>query len=80
MTCISVHQINAQVTQNTKGNARATITGKITDVKGAPLQGVTIYFSDLKMGSQTENAGVYILRNISSGHHIVEIWKLLEFY
>lgn len=50
------------------------LTGKVTDaVTGGPLVGAYVYFTDARIGATTNQQGVYTLRNIPSGHHLLEI-------
>ncbi|MBP6023644.1 TonB-dependent receptor [Ferruginibacter sp.] len=53
-----------------KGN----FSGKITDVKtGKPVAAATIYITDVKIGSASDNEGNFIIKNIPDGNHLVEI-------
>jgi iron complex outermembrane receptor protein len=53
-----------------KGN----FSGKITDAKtGKPIAAVTIYITDVKIGSASDNEGNFIINNIPDGNHLVEI-------
>ena len=52
-----------------KGN----FSGKITDKSGNPLSGASIYFSDLRVGTQTNTDGSFLMNNIPAGKHLVEI-------
>ena len=53
-----------------KGN----FSGKVADAKTSkPLQGVSIYFSDIKVGVQTDAFGNYEFKNIPEGKHLVEL-------
>ena len=53
-----------------KGN----FSGKITDIKtGKPISGSTIYITDIKIGTASDNEGNYILKNIPEGSHLIEI-------
>ncbi len=53
-----------------KGN----FSGTITDVKtGRPLAGCTIYITDVKIGTASDNEGNYILKNIPEGNHLIEV-------
>ncbi len=55
-------------------NSRVTLSGKITTAKtNLPLQGATVYISDLKAGTTTDENGNYILRNLSAGKYLIEI-------
>jgi len=53
---------------------KGAFSGKITDAKtNLPLQGVSIYFTDLKIGSSSNTTGYFELRNIPEGKHLAEI-------
>lgn len=53
-----------------KGN----FSGKITDAKtGKPVAAATIYITDVKIGSASDNEGNFIIKNIPDGNHLVEI-------
>ncbi len=53
---------------------KVSLSGKITDLKtGEPLPGASVYFADDKIGTIADAQGKYILNNIPSGHHIIEI-------
>ncbi|HMU45317.1 MAG TPA: TonB-dependent receptor [Chitinophagaceae bacterium] len=53
---------------------KLSLTGKITDAKsGEPLAGASIYLTDDKIGAIADDQGNYILNNIPSGHHVVEV-------
>lgn len=54
--------------------AQNSIRGKITDaVSGAPIYGASIYISELKTGSSTDTAGVFVVRNVPIGTFLAEI-------
>lgn len=51
-----------------------SFSGKVTDGKtGEPLQGASVYFSDLKTGATTNKDGIFSISNIPQGKHLVEI-------
>jgi|CXWL01.1.fsa_nt_gi iron complex outermembrane receptor protein len=53
---------------------KVTLTGKITDAKtGEVLPGASVYFADDKIGASADVNGKYVLSNIPSGHHVIEI-------
>ncbi|MEO5591861.1 MAG: TonB-dependent receptor [Chitinophagaceae bacterium] len=55
-------------------NGKGALTGTITDAKtGQPLQGASIYFHDLKLGTSTNVKGMYKIQNIPQGKYLVEI-------
>ena len=56
-----------------KNTARVELSGKITFGKtGMPLVGATVYISDLKLGTSSDESGNYHLRNIPSGTYLIE--------
>ena len=51
-----------------------TFSGKITDAKtGAPIEGASVYLSDIKSGTASDASGRFIIKNIPPGKHLVEI-------
>lgn len=51
-----------------------SFTGKVTDSKtGEVLAGASVQFPDLKVGSTTNQQGIYKLQNIPSGKYLVEV-------
>lgn len=78
---VSTFTINAQYNftvatefKSTGLNVKVTLTGKIFDAKsGEALPGASVYFADDKIGTLADANGKYILSNIPSGHHVIEI-------
>lgn len=61
------------------GQAQLALTGKVTDAEtGEPLPGVTIYISDLKKGSITNDAGQFTVDGLRKGKFLVE-FKLIGY-
>jgi len=56
-----------------KRSERFSLSGKITDTSGAPLQGASVYIADLKKGSVADVNGNYQINNIPGGTYEVEI-------
>jgi len=53
---------------------RTQLSGKITDAKtGEPLQGASVLIADSRMGTTTNNEGVFTLNNVPSGHTIIDV-------
>lgn len=53
---------------------KVKLSGRITDLKtGEPLPGAYVYFADDKIGGTADANGYYEVRDIPSGHQIVEI-------
>jgi iron complex outermembrane receptor protein len=51
-----------------------TFSGEVTDVKtGLPIQGASVYFTDIRMGCSTDANGGFVISNISEGMHLVEV-------
>lgn len=60
--------------KNINKTIKISLSGKITDLKtGEPLPGASVYFTDDKIGTIADARGKYLLNNIPSGHHIIEI-------
>lgn len=70
---IGYYNTSAQ-TSTTKKLLKVTLSGKVTDQKTTqPLQGASIYISDLKTGTTADAAGNYSFKNLPSGNYVVEI-------
>ena len=68
---ILIYPLSAQNLSNK--NIRATLTGKITvATTNAPLQGASIFISDLKRGTITDVNGNYVLSNLPLGSYLIE--------
>ena len=53
---------------------RGNFSGKITDTKTSlPLQGASVYFSDIKIGGTSDANGNFSLKNIPEGKHLIEV-------
>ncbi len=51
-----------------------SFSGKITDANtGAPLQAASIYIADMKLGTSSDAAGNFLIKNIPTGIHLIEI-------
>jgi len=51
-----------------------SFSGKITDAKtGAPIEAASIYLTDIKSGTASDASGMFVLKNIPPGKHLVEI-------
>ena len=54
--------------------AQNELSGKIKNVKdSAPLAGVTIYISDLKLGAISDADGSYVFHNMPRGSYLIEV-------
>lgn len=51
-----------------------TFTGQVTDAKtGKPVSAATVYITDIRSGSSTDDEGRFIIKNIPQGKHLVEV-------
>lgn len=51
-----------------------TFSGKISDAKtGAPIEAASIYLTDIRSGTASDAAGMFIIKNIPPGKHLVEV-------
>jgi len=51
-----------------------TLSGSINDAAtNSPLAGASVYFTDARIGAAADSFGRFILRNVPSGHHLIEI-------
>ncbi len=77
LTISFIYHVSANNGLEDKGNStilQGSFSGRITDlVSHRPIQGVSIYFSDIKVGVSTNAAGDFVFRNIPEGKHLVEI-------
>ncbi len=66
------------ISQHAKSNtvinfAKGSFSGTVTDVStGKHLSGVSVYISDAKVGTFTNENGVFFISNIADGNHLVE--------
>lgn len=60
--------------KRTKTLVKVSLSGKVTDAKtGEVLPGASVYFADDKIGAIADANGKYMLNDVPSGHHIVEV-------
>lgn len=53
---------------------RTQLTGKVTDAKtGEALQGASVVIADSRIGTSTNNEGVFNFNNLPAGHAILEV-------
>jgi iron complex outermembrane receptor protein len=68
---------SAQLIENAvpkKQNIKVSLTGKVTDLKsGLPLAGASIYFSDIKSGTVSNEQGQFRIINLPTGRYLVEV-------
>jgi len=56
---------------------KGILSGIVKDSKtGNPIEGVSIYITDLRTGSSTNSKGEYSIDNLSDGKHLMEISHL----
>jgi iron complex outermembrane recepter protein len=70
--------VPAQNLSEEKNTAHATawvqFSGRVTDaISGEPLVGASVYLADLRTGALTNKEGAFVLNNIASGRHLVEV-------
>lgn len=53
-----------------------SLSGRITDEKGAPLPAATVYIPDLKLGVITDTAGFYRFSSLPSGRYLIEVHSI----
>ena len=54
-------------------SARAVLTGKVTDEKGNPLSGASVFLHDVKTGAITDVNGSYKTSPVNRGNYLVEV-------
>lgn len=53
---------------------RISLTGKVVDAQtGEVLAGANILLAEARLGVVTDSAGTYVIKNIPSGHHTIEV-------
>jgi iron complex outermembrane recepter protein len=58
---------------NTNEILKGSFAGIVTDAAtGKPLSGVSVYFSDIRVGTSTNDRGEFYIGNISEGIHLIE--------
>ena len=57
-----------------QSKVRNQLSGKVTDAKtGTPLAGASVILSDSRIGTVTDTGCHYVLKNVPSGHTVLEI-------
>jgi len=65
--------VSAPVSARTKTGTRQ-ITGKITDkTTGLPIVGATVSIPDLKIGTSTDEDGIYALKQLPKGEYLMQV-------
>ena len=55
-------------------NETRQVTGKITDkATSLPIPGVTITIPDLKIGTSTDENGIYVLKQLPKGKYLIQV-------
>ena len=52
---------------------KGVLSGKITDEKGTPLPGASVFIHDVKAGTIADTAGNFSTPRVSDGHYLVEV-------
>jgi iron complex outermembrane receptor protein len=53
---------------------KITLSGKVTDAQtGESLSGASVYLAEARIGTSTDTAGFYTLKNIPAGHYTIEV-------
>lgn len=68
--CLLLFTISFDAIAFVKGSFRGTIMDSKTR---KPIEGASIYISDVKIGCSTNNLGDFLIANISEGRHLVEV-------
>lgn len=54
--------------------AKGSLSGKITDGKtGLSIPNASIFITDIKLGTASDNSGNFMLSNIPDGNHLIEV-------
>ncbi len=57
-----------------KSRIKGAFSGIVKDAQtGNPIEGASVYISDVKLGSITDKKGFFILMHVSDGKHLVEV-------
>ncbi len=57
-----------------KHSVYTTFSGRVTDAKtGKPIAAASVYITDIRSGSSTDDDGNFLIRNIPPGKHLVEV-------
>ncbi len=63
--------------KNTRYILKVSFSGIVTDAStGKPLSGVSVYISDIKIGTSTNEKGEFFIDNIAEGKHLVEFSRI----
>ncbi len=71
---IGNHDTSAQTNALKKASIKINLSGSVKDAKTSlPLQGASIYISDLKAGTTSDGGCNYILKNLPAGNYVIVI-------
>ena len=73
LTTNTFSQENVSGAQKRVGQERATLNGKVSNEKGEPLPGASIYIHDIRIGTVANNLGDYTISRITNGTHLIEV-------
>ena len=66
--------VNAGGVKTSTFHLQGGFTGIVKDAQtNLPLQGVSVYFADIKVGGTTDEQGRFVIHHIPEGKHLVEI-------
>jgi iron complex outermembrane receptor protein len=69
-------QEEVKVVQKRAGNERASLKGRVTNQKGDPLAGASIFIHDIKLGTIADQQGNFATSQITAGSHLIEVSHL----
>lgn len=65
---------NLQLSATHPAPLKGSFSGKITDAKtGRVIPDATVYITDIKIGTASDNEGNFSLKNIPEGNHLIEV-------
>ena len=68
------NHFNTVMPERNSGVLKGSFSGKITEAKtGKPIFGVSVYITDIKSGTSSDNDGNFTLKNIPEGTHLIEV-------
>lgn len=67
------YQVLGYVPSFSQAPGKGVLTGKVTDEKGTPLAGASVFLHDVKAGAITDANGDYKTRPINRGGYLVEV-------
>ena len=74
VSSIAIAQKSTSVLDSSQRKPRTNFSGRVTEMSSdIPLQGASIYVSDIKAGVITNQDGRFSMKNIPPGRHLVEV-------